>query len=70
MKDDYPLMRNGRRHPLDCVRSIGYQDARAGIELEDCPYDDERKPSGKLSWSRAHIRAWQDGWRRYHQENT
>lgn len=35
----------------------------AGAMLADCPYQDHRKPSGKLSWSRAFIRAWQDGWR-------
>jgi hypothetical protein len=29
--------------------------------MEDCPYEDKRKPSGKLSWSRAFINAWSDG---------
>lgn len=34
-----------------------------GLLITDCPYEDHRKPSGKLSWSRSFIRAWQDGWR-------
>ncbi len=28
----------------------------------DCPYSDKRKPSGKLSWSRAWRNAWLLGW--------
>lgn len=40
------------------------QRARAdGVPLDACPYEDKRKPSGRLSWSRAFIRAWEDGWR-------
>lgn len=27
-----------------------------------CPYQDRRKPSGGLSWSRSFISAWRDGW--------
>ncbi len=27
-----------------------------------CPYHDIRKPSGKLSWSRAYINAWEHGY--------
>lgn len=34
-----------------------------GQKIHDCPYADHRKPSGKLSWSRSFIRAWQDGLR-------
>lgn len=34
-----------------------------GKPIEACPYNDHRKPSGGLSWSRAFIRAWEDGWR-------
>lgn len=38
-------------------------DARLrGETLADCPYEDKRKPSGRLSWSRAFINAWRDGW--------
>ena len=32
-----------------------------GGSIDDCPYQDKRKPSGKLSWSRAFINAWRDG---------
>lgn len=34
----------------------------AGTPLTDCPYIDHRKPSGSLSWSRAFINSWRDGW--------
>lgn len=34
----------------------------AGESLGACPYGDHRKPSGGLSWSRAFIRSWEDGW--------
>jgi hypothetical protein len=33
-----------------------------GQSIMDCPYKDHRKPSGKLSWSRAFQNAWRDGW--------
>lgn len=33
-----------------------------GQSLGACPYDDKRKASGRLSWSRAFIAAWHDGW--------
>lgn len=36
---------------------------REGLPVGACPYDDKRKPSGRLSWSRAFIAAWDDGWR-------
>lgn len=35
---------------------------QAGQPREACPYNDLREPSGRLSWSRSFIRAWQDGW--------
>lgn len=34
----------------------------AGEGLDACPYDDVRKPSGQLSWSRAFRNVWRDGW--------
>jgi len=40
----------------------GVHAALEGHAFSECPYVDIRKPSGKLSWSRAFIRAWQDGW--------
>ncbi len=33
-----------------------------GKAQDDCPYEDKRKPSGRLSWSRAFIGAWRDGY--------
>lgn len=35
--------------------------ATLGQTIQSCPYDDLRKPNGKLSWSRAFIRAWEQG---------
>lgn len=43
---------------------------RDGRTFEACPYDDKRTPSGQLSWSRAFIRAWQDGWQDEHRLST
>ena len=36
---------------------------QAGDPIEACPYDDIRKPDGRLSWSRSFVLAWRDGWR-------
>lgn len=35
----------------------------AGDPIEACPYRDKRKQDGRLTWSRAFISAWEDGWR-------
>lgn len=35
--------------------------ALAGESLEDCPYRDKRKANGRLTFSRAFINAWRDG---------
>jgi ribosome modulation factor len=40
----------------------GMRAGLAGHLKTECPYIDRRKPSGKLSWSRAFINAWHDGW--------
>jgi len=36
----------------------GREAFEAGLQESDCPYDDKRKPNGKLSWSRAWRNAW------------
>lgn len=41
----------------------GIKAFRAGTSLDDCPYVDKRKASGSLTWSRAIIGCWRDGWR-------
>jgi hypothetical protein len=33
-----------------------------GQGLEDCPYKDKRNDAGRITWSRAYIGAWRDGW--------
>lgn len=35
---------------------------QTGAPRTACPYDDKRKPDGRLSWSRSFIAAWRDGW--------
>lgn len=35
--------------------------ATLGQTMQSCPYDDHRKPDGRLSWSRAFIRVWEQG---------
>lgn len=53
-----------KRH---CALHGGYlKGLHAGLagEPEDaCPYEDRRKPNGRLTWSRAFRTAWRDGWR-------
>jgi len=34
----------------------------SGELIGECPYQDKRKPSGRLSWSRSFQNAWRDGW--------
>jgi ribosome modulation factor len=40
----------------------GYSAGASGEPIESCPYEDRRKESGRLSWSRSFITAWTDGW--------
>lgn len=40
----------------------------AGEPISSCPYDDKRKASGRLSWSRSFISAWRDGWEYAHSD--
>ena len=40
----------------------GWEAARAGLPAGACPYKDKRQHNGKLTWSRAFIAAWHDGW--------
>lgn len=47
----------------------GAKAAEAGETLAKCPYDDKRKADGRLSWSRAFIAAWRDGWNDWRAQN-
>ncbi len=51
-----------RRTSFDAAEEKGRQAARDNQPLDSCPYEDKRKPSGKLSWSRAYRNAWVHGW--------
>lgn len=41
----------------------GLAAGEAGEPVTACPYRDQRKLDGRLTWSRAFVRAWVDGWR-------
>lgn len=41
----------------------GARAAHDGQPESDCPYHDHRKDCGRLTWSRAFIRSWEDGHR-------
>ena len=47
-----------KRDPFAAAERKGRQAARDGLPIAACPYADHRKPSGKLSWSRA----WRNTW--------
>lgn len=51
-----------KRTSFDGAEEKGRQAARDGKPIEECPYKDIRKPSGKLSWSRGYRNAWRIGW--------
>jgi len=51
-----------KRSPLDGAYRKGLAANISGDPITSCPYEDKRKPSGKLSWSRAFQNAWRDGW--------
>ena len=51
-----------RKTSFDGAEEKGRQAARDGLPITACPYKDKRKPSGKLSWSRAYRNAWRMGW--------
>lgn len=40
----------------------GYKARKEGLSRTACPYEDHRKPSGKVSWSRAWRNTWLQGW--------
>lgn len=41
----------------------GYKAFEAGEPEASCPYEDKRKESGRLTWSRAFQATWFDGYR-------
>ena len=55
------------------MRGAFLKGAAASLEnlpISDCPYDDKRKLSGSLTWSRAFISAWRDGWQYAHDDRN
>lgn len=51
---------NSWHAPLRGAYRKGYEAAMKGEHV--CPYKDKRKEDGRLTWSRAFISAWRDGW--------
>lgn len=47
----------------------GWEASAAGQPYTACPYRDKRKWNGRLTWSRAFIAAWQDGWNAFRQHD-
>lgn len=52
-----------KKTPLDGAYLKGLAAGVAGEPSEACPYEDKRKPCGRLTWSRAFRTAWGDGWK-------
>ena len=61
MRDEPPRFESWNRAMRGAFRK-GYEAQQSGSGKDTCPYADKRKPSGKLSWSRAFITSWHDGW--------
>ena len=51
-----------RRTALEGAVLRGTEDQLAGVTRDACPYEDKRKHSGRLTWSRAFRTAWHHGW--------
>ena len=49
--------------PLRGAYAKGWHASKSGRDISECPYTDKRKDCGRLTWSRAYIRAWEDGFR-------
>jgi ribosome modulation factor len=52
-----------RKTALDGAYLKGLMAGLADEPVESCPYEDKRKQSGRLTWSRAFRTAWGDGWK-------
>ena len=48
---------------FETVREKGRQAHRDGLPESACPYEDHRTHDGSVTFARAFIRAWLDGWR-------
>ncbi len=62
INDEQPR-NGGQARRMTTGRRKGAQAARDGLTEADCPYEDHRKPNGRLSWSRAWRNAWLFGFR-------
>lgn len=48
--------------PLDSAWAKGYQAARDGLPASSCPYTDKRGRRGQVTFARAFMHRWQEGW--------
>lgn len=53
---------NWRNKAMAGAYRKGRTAARVGIKRTSCPYMDLRGPSGHVTFSRAFMRAWREGW--------
>jgi hypothetical protein len=48
---------------IEAARAKGRQARLAGLPLSANPYEDHRTLGGSVTFARAFLRAWNDGWR-------
>ena len=48
---------------LEAAKKKGHQAGLEGKDIRACPYEDWRTGRGSVTWSRAFIHAWFDGFR-------
>lgn len=65
MKTDRPKALDASDQRLLTAERKGWDAAQAGQPLTDCPYRDVRTRSGYVTFSRAYMKAWLKGWRRF-----
>jgi hypothetical protein len=53
---------------LQTAYNKGRDAALKGEPIRACPYEDKRTHRGSVTFSRAYVRAWEDGWEQGHRE--
>jgi ribosome modulation factor len=52
----------GSASPFDAAIIRGHNAFKSGKSVSDCPYKDIRKRDGRLTFGRAWVKAWHDGY--------
>ena len=66
--DNVPQNFNSWNKALQGAFKRGFKAAQDHINPKECPYKDKRNSPGKLTWSRAFISAWHDGYDWFYKE--